>query len=93
MPAISSGALRLLLQETAGTDCQSIVPIGPTGPEPLCAIYHRGCLTALEKAIAEGRFRMRDIVNELRTCFFAGIDPACFVNLNTPDDFAAFAHT
>lgn len=92
MPAISTGALRLLLQETAATECQSIVPIGPTGPEPLCAVYHRACLMALEKAIAEGRFRMRDVVNELRACFFTGIDPACFANLNTPEDFEAFSH-
>jgi len=92
MPAISSVALRLLLQETARTDFQCIVPIGPTGPEPLCAVYHRACLIALEKAIAEGRFRMREVVNELQACFFTGIDPACFANLNTPDDFAAFSH-
>ena len=96
MPAISHDALRLLVQEAARTDGQCIVPVGPTGPEPLCAVYHRSCLgcglTALEKAIAEGRFRMRDVLNELRVRFLVGIDPACFANLNTPDDFEAFSH-
>jgi molybdopterin-guanine dinucleotide biosynthesis protein A len=89
MPALSSAALRLLIQATAGTDCRCVVPIGPSGPEPLCAVYHRSCLPAIEKAIAGGRFRMRDLVNDLGASFFTGIDPACFANLNTPADFEA----
>lgn len=92
MPAISAGPLRLLVQEAAATHTRCIVPVGPSGPEPLCAVYHRDCLPAIEKAIAEGRFRMRDIVNELRASFFTSIDPACFANLNTPRDLEAFSH-
>jgi molybdopterin-guanine dinucleotide biosynthesis protein A len=93
MPALSPEALRLLLAETARTDAESIIPLGEGGPEPLCAVYHRACLPALEKAISEGRFRMRDIVNELRPRFLAGLDPASFANLNTPEDLEAFSHS
>ena len=90
MPAISVAALRLLLDEAARTHCEAVIPIGPMGPEPLCAVYHRACLSVIEQSIARGRFKMRDIVNELRVCFVTSIDPACFINLNTPDEFEAF---
>jgi molybdopterin-guanine dinucleotide biosynthesis protein A len=90
MPALSPETLRWLLEEATGTNGQSIVPLGPGGPEPLCAVYHRACLPALEKAISEGRFRMREVVNELQPRFLAGIDPAMFANLNAPEDLKAF---
>jgi molybdopterin-guanine dinucleotide biosynthesis protein A len=91
MPALSQETLKRLLAETARTDGEAIVPIGAGGPEPLCAVYHRACLPALEKAISEGRFRMRNVVNDLQPRFFAGIDPAEFANLNTPEDLHAFS--
>ena len=91
MPALAPETLRVLLAETARTDGWAIVPLGESGPEPLCAVYHRACLPALEKAISAGRFKMRDVVNELQPRFFAGMDPAMFANLNTPKDFEAFS--
>lgn len=90
MPILTAGTLRLLLDETAVTDRKCIIPLGPTGPEPSCAVYHRECLPALEAAISEARFRMRDVVTELDARYVAGIDPHCFANLNTPEDFEAF---
>jgi molybdopterin-guanine dinucleotide biosynthesis protein A len=91
MPALSPETLNRLLVETARTDGEAIVPLGAGGPEPLCAVYHRACLPALERAISAGRFRMREIVNDLQPRFIAGIDPATFANLNTPEDLEAFS--
>lgn len=91
MPALTAATLVRLLSETAGTDGESIVPLGASGPEPLCAVYHRACLPALERAISEGRFRMRDVVNELQPRFIAGMDPVTFANLNTPEDLEALS--
>ncbi len=92
MPALTSESLGSLLAEAVRTDGSSILPLGASGPEPLCAVYHRDCLAALEKAICEGRLKMRDIVRELEPRFIVGIDPACFANLNSPEDLEAFSH-
>jgi molybdopterin-guanine dinucleotide biosynthesis protein A len=91
MPAITPGALRLLLDDASETTDQCIVPLGPDGPEPLCAVYHRTCLPVLEQAISDGRFKMRSVLKELSTRLLTGIDPGCFANLNTPEDFEAFS--
>ena len=93
MPALTAETLRGLLSETARTGGECIVPLGASGPEALCAVYHRACLPKLEKAISGGRFRMRDVVKELQPRFIAGMDPAMFANLNTPEDLEAFAAT
>lgn len=90
MPAISLAILRLLLDEADGSAVQCVVPMGASGPEPLCAVYHRSCLPVLEQAVARGRLKMRDVVRELSTRLVTGIDPGCFVNLNTPEEFEAF---
>ena len=91
MPGITREALLRLVAAIGGTDAECIIAVGPTGPEPLCAIYHRACLDAIGSAVAMGRLRMRDIVAELRTLAVAGMDPAGFANLNTPQDLEAFA--
>jgi molybdopterin-guanine dinucleotide biosynthesis protein A len=90
MPALSPETLLRLLAEIKPADRQSIVPLGTGGPEPLCAVYHRACLPKLEKAISEGRFRMREILSDLQPRFIAGFDAATFANLNTPEDLEAF---
>ncbi len=49
MPAVSADLLRELLRraETAERNC--VAATGPYGqPEPLCAVYHRRCLPALD---------------------------------------------
>ena len=92
MPGVSAASLRRLLHETATAGCDCIVPLGPAGPEPLCAVYHRAALSVFEKAIAERRFKLRDIVDRLRTRTVPGLDPENFANLNTPEEFQAFSH-
>ena len=91
MPGITPGALRLLMEETAVMNYQCIAPLGPAGPEPLCAVYHRTCLPLLEQAISDGHFKMTGVLKELSTRLVTGIDPGCFANLNTPEDFEAFS--
>jgi molybdopterin-guanine dinucleotide biosynthesis protein A len=90
MPGVTGDLLRRLLHEAvrAGSGC--VMPLGATGAEPLCAAYHRDCLPVMEKAIAEGRFKMREVVRDLPNRQLAGVDAACLRNLNTPEDFEAF---
>lgn len=91
MPGLTADALDRLLREAGRSGARCVVPAGPTGPEPLCGVYHRECLPVLEKAIAEGRLKMRDAVTDLAPLLIAGMDPGWFANLNTPEEFEAFA--
>jgi len=90
MPALTPEVLRLLLHEAREAGGGAVFPVSDSGPEPLCAVYHRGCLPALERAIAAGRFRMRDAVAVVNPRLVTGMDPAIFANLNTPEDFEEF---
>ena len=89
MPRISGSLLSTLIAKIEGTPAQSacIVPLGPDGPEPLCAIYHATCLPAVDWAISARRFKMRDLLFELNMIPFTPSDSAVFTNVNTPADW------
>ena len=52
---------------------------------PLPCAYRKTALPALERGLAEGRLRLRDLLAELGTAVVE-LDPALLVNVNTPDD-------
>jgi len=95
MPHIGPGVLELLLG-SAGPDDDALIPHTGAGAEPLLAVYARGALPAIERAIAAGRLRIMDALEGLRVRFLderdlAGADPErlSFVNVNTPAELAA----
>jgi len=89
MPGVTVEALRALLDHTAAAAGQCVVPLGGDGePEPLCAAYHVACLPALDRAIRENRLKMRDLLADLDPVFLSGLNAACFVNVNTPAQWA-----
>jgi molybdopterin-guanine dinucleotide biosynthesis protein A len=94
LPLVPSALLRHLLARAVG--CDAAIPRSPGGPEPLCAVYRRSCLAAVERRIADSDFKMTSFwndvtVREIPTTELARFgDPATiFSNLNTPDDYAA----
>jgi molybdopterin-guanine dinucleotide biosynthesis protein A len=92
MPAITSGILLNLLRRAAVTsnpiDC--LAAAGPDGePEPLCAVYHRRCLPAVDRAIRENRLKMKDLLLELGVEMLP-VDPSALANVNTPAEWAEF---
>ena len=89
MPNISKEALGLLLDRTGTSHANCIVPVASNcETEPLCAVYHARCLEPLDRAIADNRLKMKDLVVELGADLVAGLDPQCLVNFNTPEDCA-----
>ena len=89
MPRVTVEVLRSLIEKTENTTARSVVPIGPDGePEPLCAVYHTGCLAVLDRALREKRLKMRDLVREFEPLFVSGISSSCFANVNTPAEWA-----
>jgi molybdopterin-guanine dinucleotide biosynthesis protein A len=90
MPGISAKALRGLIDPEAKTGRHAVMAAGPGGePEPLCAVYHRCCLSVLRRAIGEKRFKMRDLVPELEV-ELRTLEPAALANVNTPGEWARF---
>lgn len=74
----------------------AVVPVGPRGPEPMCALYTRDCLDAIERALAAGDLRITALVERLPRLTRLSLsdvarigDPArLFFNVNTPEDLA-----
>ena len=91
-PFLSHSLLELLAGKTEETDL--VIPCGPHGPEPLCAVYGKGCLPLIEESMRKGDFSLMALIGRLRTRNIpaeevAEVDPDfhSFRNINTPDDF------
>jgi molybdopterin-guanine dinucleotide biosynthesis protein A len=90
MPGISTSALEGLIDPEPESGRNAVMAIGPGGePEPLCAVYHRCCLAAVDRAIREKRFKMKDLVKELEA-EFRPMEAAVLANVNTPSEWAEF---
>ena len=71
------------------------VPAGPRGPEPLCAVWGKGALPEVSRALGEGRLSLQELIKSLPVHIVgeeevAGADPGfrSFRNLNTPGAWA-----
>jgi molybdopterin-guanine dinucleotide biosynthesis protein A len=91
LPFLSPALLRLLAETfLANPSAAAVVPRSPRGPEPLCAVYGKGCLAEVEGALREGRLSMAALLPRLPALLLppetvAGADPSfrSFRNVNT----------
>jgi molybdopterin-guanine dinucleotide biosynthesis protein A len=91
MPSLSSTIFRTLLERASKSRAECVAASGPSGePEPLCAVYHRDCLPALQREIEDKRFRMKVLLTELRT-ETVSVASLALVNLNTPEEWREFS--
>jgi molybdopterin-guanine dinucleotide biosynthesis protein A len=77
VPLLTAAALR----ELAAACRDAAVPT--TGPLP--GAYRRSALPVLERALAAGRFSIRDALSPLEVAVVP-LEPSILVNVNTPDD-------
>lgn len=91
MPNIDAPFLRTLLDVSLSVPgpWECIVPLGPFGPEPLCALYHRNALIKICSALDRNILKMKTLVAMLETRYITVPDPRRFRNINTPEDWAA----
>ena len=93
MPFVTEALLRAVtkgLTPTAG----AVVPEGPNGPQPMCALYTRDCLDAIERALDAGNLRMMAVVEYLPRVARISLDEVTrlgdperlFFNVNAPED-------
>lgn len=92
MPFLSVDLMRHMLNLSLAAP--AVIPFGPRGLEPFCAVYHRSMLPGVTAMIDRGEFRVRDLMSrapftlpESQVALFG--DPSrLFFNVNTPEDLA-----
>jgi molybdopterin-guanine dinucleotide biosynthesis protein A len=95
MPFVSPG-LFAAMRERGERGALPVIPIGPRGPEPLCAYYPRAALETVERQLEAGELRLSafitalpaSILLETREVAVFGPPSRLFANLNTPEDLA-----
>jgi len=92
MPLVNGALVRRLLM--MGEDCDALVPRWNGNVEPLCAVYSRRCLPAIESVLDRGR--IVSFFPLVRACYLEEpavrkLDPRgqSFFNVNSPADYDA----
>jgi molybdopterin-guanine dinucleotide biosynthesis protein A len=89
MPALNAPFLLSLFSAAEESGGHCLIPCSTAGrPEPLCAVYHRGCLAGVREAIDAGRLTVRDALAGLNAVYHPVPGTAWSENLNTPKDWA-----
>jgi molybdenum cofactor guanylyltransferase len=93
MPFLQPALLRYLLSRAG--EAEVVIPRRNGEYEPLHAVYRRGCLPALDAALARGEARLISFFPDVRllaidSAELVTYDPAglSFFNVNTPDDLS-----
>jgi molybdopterin-guanine dinucleotide biosynthesis protein len=92
LPYVTTAVLARMIEAADGWD--AAVPVGPAGPEPLCAVYGAACLEPVRQRVARGDLKMTSFwpdvrVRELRRDDLADLGrfEELFRNLNQPADY------
>jgi molybdenum cofactor guanylyltransferase len=92
MPGLTAGFLAALLDEAETRDSTVLLPEGPGGwLEPVCAVYHRRALPALEAAFDRGERKAGAALADLPVTVYRCCLDTHFQNVNTPEDWAQYA--
>jgi molybdopterin-guanine dinucleotide biosynthesis protein A len=90
-PLLKPALVAWMVEHAPG--CDALVPSWERGVEPLCAVYARSCLPAIEKVLATGSrvvaFFPFVRVTLVPAQVLRGLDPAgaSFLNVNTPQEY------
>ena len=91
IPLVTSELLRYLVDNVGDED--AVVPLAGDGRQPLCAVYARQCLPAINQALASGRRRADSFYGDVQVRWVGetelarfGSPERLFFNVNTPDD-------
>jgi molybdopterin-guanine dinucleotide biosynthesis protein A len=95
MPFVNASLLGGLRALASGA-YDAVVPRGPAGVEPLCALYTRSCLRVVERLLAAGEQRARALSEAVPTWWMEceevarhGDPKTLFFSVNTPEDLTA----
>jgi molybdopterin-guanine dinucleotide biosynthesis protein A len=92
MPEIDAVFLTGLVARAAQVPDRVILPYGPDGlPQPLCAVYPRSALAAMEAHYAAGIRKVTAALAGLAVEPLRVAELSIFQNVNTPEDWAGYA--
>ena len=92
MPALEFVFLNRLFDAAERSNSQILLPVDAAGiPQPLCAVYHRQSLPALQRAFDAGIRKVTAAFDALRVDTLVVEQVEHFQNVNTPEDWAAYA--
>jgi molybdenum cofactor guanylyltransferase len=89
IPLITRALFEQLIAALPGQD---IVIFKHAHFEPLCALYRRTCIPALEELIAHGEYRIIDLFPTLRVKVLRTASAELFRSINTDADYASVMH-
>jgi len=94
LPYLTADWLRYLMGRAAASPARVVLPESDSGPEPLCAVYHREAAAAIRAEITRGQLK---VTRALQSLPVERVSPAdirpfdprgvLFQNLNTPEDY------
>lgn len=91
MPLVDEPLLRTIVGWSPAAP--AVVPVGPTGLEPLCALYRLTCATEVERRLHSDDRSLHGLANAVGATFMGEdvvaevTDPRqAFMNVNTPED-------
>ncbi len=101
MPFLDERLIDLLLRQVGGGEADVVVPEDPSAPDssaglhPLCAVYSRRTLPAIERNLATGRLKVIGFYPDVvvrrvgpEALEAAGVSPRALMNTNTPEELA-----
>jgi molybdopterin-guanine dinucleotide biosynthesis protein A len=92
MPLARAPFLAHLLNEAYDRDADVLLPRGPSGQvEPLCAVYHTRTRATIQGRFDAGVRKVTAGIEGLRVSLLEVSQVAQFQNVNTPEDWAAYA--
>jgi molybdopterin-guanine dinucleotide biosynthesis protein A len=88
MPFLSRSLIAELTDYRSEAD--AVIPRGPRGMEPLCALYSSSCLPIIEQSLERGILKVMAALDGLRILSPEvtpeGGEPDPFININYPED-------
>jgi molybdopterin-guanine dinucleotide biosynthesis protein A len=94
MPYVTASFIAYLFSLAGSADI--VVPLTERGYHPLCAVYARGCLTAVTARLAERRLKMTELLADAPTRLVSAEEIERFgdrhrllANVNTPSEYAS----
>jgi molybdopterin-guanine dinucleotide biosynthesis protein A len=87
LPNIDEQTIRYLLDRRSDTQPFTAFTSSHDGlPEPLCAVYRKGCKDVVQGFVDDGMICPRKILIRSDTCLLEQPNSAALDNVNTPDD-------
>lgn len=90
MPFIGPGFLEYMVEQASGYD--AVVPVNEGREEPLCAVYRKSCVPAIEDRIEARRYKITGFFDEVRVLRVVPEDAGfhvgdMFFNINNVADY------